>query len=112
MEAEMLTRREALTAAALGAAALVTEAPAARAHDHAVPGVRGLDHVGITVPDIAEARGWFEDVIGCWTPLKFGPFSDPTGTFMQDLLEVHPRAVIPEIKVLRCAPGPKMALFE
>jgi catechol 2,3-dioxygenase-like lactoylglutathione lyase family enzyme len=112
MEAEMLTRREALTAAAVGAAALVTEAPAAWAHDHAIPGVRGMDHVGITVPDIAEARAWFEDVIGCWTPLKFGPFSDPTGTFMQDLLEVHPRAVIPEINVLRCGSGSNIELFE
>ena len=108
----MLTRREALTAAALGAAALVTEAPAAWAHDHAVPGVRGMDHVGITVPDIAEARAWFEDVIGCVTPLQFGPFSDPTGTFMQDLLEVHPRAVIPEINVLRCGTGSNIELFE
>ena len=52
----MLTRREALTAAALGAAALATDVPAAWAHDHAIPGVRGMDHVGITVPDIAEAR--------------------------------------------------------
>ena len=49
-----------------------------------------MDHVGITVPSIAEARAWFEDVIGCQTPLRFGPFSDPTGTFMQDLLEVRP----------------------
>jgi catechol 2,3-dioxygenase-like lactoylglutathione lyase family enzyme len=109
---EMLTRREALTAAAVGAAALVTDAPAAWAHDHAIPGVRGMDHVGITVPDIAEARAWFEDVIGCWTPLKFGPFSDPTGTFMQDLLEVDPRAVIPEINMLRCGTGSNIELFE
>ena len=40
----------------LGAAALATDVPAAWAHDHAIPGVRGMDHVGITVPDIAEAR--------------------------------------------------------
>ena len=52
----MLTRREALTAAAVGAAALATDAPGAWAHGHAIPGVRGMDHVGITVPDIAEAR--------------------------------------------------------
>jgi|KBSMisStandDraft_5_1062788.scaffolds.fasta_scaffold31726_3 catechol 2,3-dioxygenase-like lactoylglutathione lyase family enzyme len=108
----MLTRREALTAAALGAAALATDVPAAWAHDHAIPGVRGMDHVGITVPDIAEARTWFEDVIGCETPLRFGPFSDPTGTFMQDLLEVDPRAVIPEINVLRCGTGSNIELFE
>ena len=109
----MLTRREALSAAAVGAAALATQGPAAWAHGrHPIPGVRGMDHVGITVPDIAEARAWFEDVIGCYTPLRFGPFSDPTGTFMQDLLEVHPRAVIPEINVLRCGTGSNIELFE
>ena len=52
----MLTRREALTTAAVGAAALATGVPAASAHGHAIPGVRGMDHVGITVPNIAEAR--------------------------------------------------------
>ena len=112
----MLTRREALTAAAAGAVALVADGPVAWGHGrhrgHAIPGVRGMDHVGITVPDIAEARAWFEDVIGCYTPLRFGPFSDPTGTFMQDLLEVHPRAVIPEINVLRCGTGSNIELFE
>ena len=46
----MLTRREALKAAAVGAAALATNVPAASAHGHAIPGVRGMDHVGITVP--------------------------------------------------------------
>ncbi|MDX6631844.1 MAG: hypothetical protein QOH00_4090, partial [Gaiellales bacterium] len=65
----MLTRREALAAAAVGAAALATDVPGAWANDGAIPGVRGMDHVGITVPSIAEARAWFEDVIGCQTPL-------------------------------------------
>jgi catechol 2,3-dioxygenase-like lactoylglutathione lyase family enzyme len=108
----MLTRREALTAAAVGTAALATGGPAAWAHGGPIPGVRGMDHVGITVPDIAEARTWFEDVIGCVTPLRFGPFSDATGTFMQDLLEVHPRSVIPEINMLRCGTGSNIELFE
>ncbi|HEY3613683.1 MAG TPA: VOC family protein [Gaiellales bacterium] len=88
--------------------------PASRAHDraHAIAGVRGLDHVGITVPDIAEARAFFEDVIGCWTPLRFGPFGDPVGSLMQDLLEVDPRAVIAEVDVLRCGTGSNIELFE
>ena len=34
------------------------------------------------------------------------------GTFMQDLLEVDPRAVIPEINVLRCGTGSNIELFE
>ena len=39
-----------------------------------VPGLLGIDHVGITVPNVAEAVAWFEDVLGCTSPLAFGPF--------------------------------------
>jgi catechol 2,3-dioxygenase-like lactoylglutathione lyase family enzyme len=77
-----------------------------------VPGLLGVDHVGITVPDISEAIAWFEDVLGCSAPLTFGPFSDPVGTFMEDLLDVDPRAVINQISLLRCGHGPSVELFE
>jgi catechol 2,3-dioxygenase-like lactoylglutathione lyase family enzyme len=77
-----------------------------------VPGLLGMDHVGITVPDVNAAVSWFEDVLGCHSPLSFGPFSDPTGTFMQDLLGVHPRAVIEQIRMVRCGNGPSVELFE
>jgi len=76
------------------------------------PGLVGVDHAGITVPDIEEAVAWFEDVMGCSAPLTFGPFSDPTGTFMQDLLGVHPRAVIEQITMVRCGDGPNIELFQ
>ena len=42
-------------------------------------GLVGIDHVGLTVPDIAEAVEWFQDVMGARAPLSFGPFSDPPG---------------------------------
>ncbi|MGH3012361.1 MAG: hypothetical protein ACRDMY_11085, partial [Gaiellaceae bacterium] len=99
-------RRPVVLAAALGAglaAVLIALAgsPPAMASGHGKakgpPGLVGLDHAGITVPDLDEAVAWFEDVMGCSAPLTFGPFSDPTGTFMQDLLGVHPRAVIEQI---------------
>ena len=77
-----------------------------------VPGLLGLDHAGITVPDIDAAAAWFEDVLGCRVPLTFGPFLDPVGTFMQDLLGVHPRAVIEQISLVRCGNGPSVELFE
>ena len=77
-----------------------------------VPSLLGVDHAGITVPDIDAARAWFVDVLGCVSPLAFGPFSDPTGTFMQDLLGVHPRAVIEQIAMVRCGNGPSVELFE
>ena len=74
-------------------------------------GLVGMDHVGITVPDIGQAVGWFEDVMGCVAPLTFGPFGDPTGTFMQDLLDVHPRAVIQQITMVRCGRSANIELF-
>src|SRR6187431_3034377 len=65
-------------------------------------GLVGMYHVGITVPNIGQAVDWFEDVMGCVAPLSFGPFFDDTGTFMQDLLDVDPRAVIHQITMVRC----------
>jgi len=99
----VLGRRRPIVLAAALTAALVALAgsPSATASGggqaKGPPGLVGVDHVGITVPDIDEAIAWFEDVMGCSAPLTFGPFSDPTGTFMQDLLGVHPRAVIEQI---------------
>ena len=77
-----------------------------------VPGLLGMDHVGITVPSVADAVRWFERVLGCSSPLAFGPFSDPTGTFIQDLLDVHPRAVVERIQHVRCGNGPSVELFQ
>src|SRR5215204_5504707 len=75
-------------------------------------GLVGMDHVGLTVPDIDEAVAWFERVLGCSAPLTFGPFGDPTGTFMQDLLGVHPRAVIEQITMVRGGRSANMELFQ
>jgi catechol 2,3-dioxygenase-like lactoylglutathione lyase family enzyme len=77
-----------------------------------VPGLLGVDHVGITVPSVPSAVSWFENVLGCTSPLAFGPFLDPVGTFMQDLLDVHPRAVIDRIEHVRCGDGPSVELFQ
>ena len=75
-------------------------------------GLVGMDHVGLTVPDIHQAVAWFERVLGCQAPLTFGPFGDPTGTFMQDLLGVDPRAVIEQITMVRCGRSANIELFE
>ena len=74
-------------------------------------GLVGMDHVGITVPDIDEAVSWFENVMGCVAPLTFGPFADPTGTFMQDLLDVDPLAVVQQITMVRCGRSANIELF-
>ena len=77
-----------------------------------LPGVRGVNHIGLTVPDIAEAETFFTEVLGCEKATSFGPFRDDEGTFMQDLLNVHPRAVIHQISLLRCGFGSNIELFD
>jgi len=77
-----------------------------------VPGLLGIDHVGITVPDVATAAAWFQDVLGAINPLTFGPFSDPTGDFMTQLVDVHPRAVLEQIRMVRVGNGPGVELFQ
>jgi catechol 2,3-dioxygenase-like lactoylglutathione lyase family enzyme len=77
-----------------------------------VPGLLGVDHVGITVPDIAIAAAWLEQNLGFANPLTFGPFSDPVGDFMTHLVGVDPRAVVRQIRMLRGGSGPSIELFE
>lgn len=31
----------------------------------AIPGMKGADHIGVTVPDIEQAVNFFVDVVGC-----------------------------------------------
>jgi catechol 2,3-dioxygenase-like lactoylglutathione lyase family enzyme len=77
-----------------------------------IPGMRGHDHTGVTVPNMAEAVDFFTNIIGCTKITSFGPFADDTGTFMTDLLGVDARAVIKEITLLRSGFGSNIELFE
>ncbi|RWM25408.1 MAG: glyoxalase [Mesorhizobium sp.] len=77
-----------------------------------IPGMRGHDHTGITVPDMKQAVDFFIGVVGCKKAMSFGPFADDKGTFMQDLLGVDPRAVIEEITMVRCGAGSNIELFK
>ena len=96
-----------ITAAMLAAVAL--HAPA---HADSLPGARGVNHIGLSVPDLAEAEAFFGDVLGCEKATSFGPFRDDEGTFMQDLLNVDPRAVIEQITLMRCGFGSNIELFQ
>ncbi|MEO6299255.1 MAG: VOC family protein [Paracoccaceae bacterium] len=77
-----------------------------------LPGMRGVNHIGLTVPDMAQAQGFFVDVLGCQTAMSFGPFSDDKGTFMKDLLNVDSKATIEGITMLRCGFGSNIELFK
>lgn len=93
-------------------ATLVIGASPQPASADSIPGLRGHDHTGITVPDIKAATAFFTDVIGCTHAMSFGPFSDDKGTFMQDALNVSPRAVIDQISMVRCGYGSNIELFQ
>lgn len=99
-----LTRNAVLGTSLLASAGMASAA--------GIPGMRGHDHTGITVPDMAQAVDFFTNVIGCQKAMSFGPFADDKGTFMQDLLGVDPKAVIKEITLLRCNFGSNIELFE
>lgn len=96
----------------LSGALLATALSVTVAGADTLPGVRGINHIGLTVPDIAEAEAFFTDVLGCQKATAFGPFRDDEGTFMQDLLDVDPRAVINQISLLRCGFGSNIELFD
>jgi catechol 2,3-dioxygenase-like lactoylglutathione lyase family enzyme len=101
-----LVSRAAGAIAIAALAALITPASA-----DGLPGMRGHDHTGITVPDMNQAITFFTDILGCQKIMAFGPFSDDKGTFMKDVLDVHPRAVITQISLIRCGFGSNIELF-
>jgi catechol 2,3-dioxygenase-like lactoylglutathione lyase family enzyme len=77
----------------------------------AVPGLRGVHHVGITVPDIEQATVFFVDVFGCEVVHSLAPMK-ADDDFMAVQLGVHPRAVLSAIRLLRCGFGSNLELFE
>ncbi len=66
-----------------------------------LPGVRGLDHVGITVPDLAAAHEFFTGVLGCQYMYRLGPFVDREGDWMSEHLGVDERTVMERLHFYR-----------
>lgn len=76
-----------------------------------VAGLRGMEHVGLTVPDLVQAVDFFRSVLGADVLYEHGPFR-ADDNWMAVNLGVDARAVIPRIVVLRIANGPTLELFE
>ena len=76
-----------------------------------LPGLLGIEHIGLTVPDIDIATRFFVDVLGGEVLFEIGPFV-ADDDWMQAHLGVHPRAVIRRLRMLRLAAGPSIELFE
>lgn len=78
----------------------------------AIPGLRGTEHIGFTVPDLAEADRFFVEVIGCERVYSLGPLEDPSSDWMAEHLNVHPRTVMRQLTFYRCAFGPNFEVFQ
>jgi catechol 2,3-dioxygenase-like lactoylglutathione lyase family enzyme len=75
-----------------------------------LPGMRGIDHIGITVPDLDQAERFFIDVLGAQPVYTLGE-KRAEDDWMQRTLGVHPRTVIREIRFLRLGNGSNIELF-
>jgi len=78
----------------------------------AIPGLQRLDHIGFTVPDLAEADRFLVDVLGCEYMYKLGPFNHPDTDWMREHLDVHPRAVMRELHFYRLGGQAVFEVFE
>jgi len=76
-----------------------------------LPGLKGTDHIGFTVPDLEEAVKFFVEVVGCEPFYELGPFR-AEDDWMHSHLNVHPRAVMKRLRFLRCGFGSNFELFE
>jgi len=76
-----------------------------------LPGLRGPDHIGFTVPNLDEAVDFFVNVIGCEEFYELGPFQFDDD-WMQEHLNVHPRTVMKKLRFLRCGNGSNFEVFE
>src|SRR5262249_21136640 len=95
-------------AVAQGAADAATARPVGKVGKGEL-GLVGVDHVGITVPDLNQAVEWFEDILGAVAPLTFGPFE---GAFLEGALDVVPGTKIDRITVLRIGHSANIELFQ
>ncbi|WP_395639832.1 VOC family protein [Pseudolysinimonas sp.] len=75
-----------------------------------LPGLRGADHFGFTVPDLDEAERFLVDVLGAVPVYTLGA-KRADDDWMTTQLGVHPRTVIREIRFYRLASGLNLEVF-
>ena len=73
--------------------------------------MRGIDHIGFTVPDLEEAHRFLVDVLGAVHVYTLGS-KRSDGNWMRTHLDVDPRAVIREIGFYRLGSGSNLEVFE
>src|SRR3546814_18334318 len=75
-----------------------------------VPGLRGVEHIGLTVPNLKHAVDFFVDVLGgeSFFTNKVGPFK---GTWLKDTVDLHPATTAVTQRV-RCGNGANFELLD
>ena len=70
-----------------------------------LPGLRAVDHVGLVVPDLAEALALFVDVLGAVPVFEHGPYRGGADPQLQERqFARHPRTEVEKIAMLRIGP--------
>jgi catechol 2,3-dioxygenase-like lactoylglutathione lyase family enzyme len=77
-----------------------------------IPGLRGGDHVGVTVPDMEQAHAFFVDVLGCDYVYSLPEMRHDDDDWMLEHINVDPRRVVREIRFYRCGFGLNFEVFE
>jgi catechol 2,3-dioxygenase-like lactoylglutathione lyase family enzyme len=75
-----------------------------------LPGMRGSDHFGFTVPDLDQAERFLVDILGA-TPVYTLAGKSAEDDFMAVHLGVHPRTEITEIRFYRLGNGTNLEVF-
>ncbi|WP_326834676.1 VOC family protein [Amycolatopsis rhabdoformis] len=65
-----------------------------------IPGVTGVDHFGLTVPDLDQAHEFFTEVLGCEYLYRLGPYAHDDG-WMSEQLGVDDKAVMRRLHFYR-----------
>lgn len=76
-----------------------------------IPGARGVDHVGFTVPDLDDAERFLVDVLGATHVYTLGA-KRSDDDWMTRQLGVHARTVIREIRFYRLGNGSNLEVFQ
>ena len=76
-----------------------------------IPGLRGGDHIGITVPDMEQAHEFLVGVLGCEFVYAL-PEMRHDDDWMLEHLNVDPRRAVREIRFYRCGFGVNFEVFE
>ena len=75
-----------------------------------IPGARGIDHIGFTVPDLDQAERFLVDVLGAVRVYTLGA-KRADDDWMERHIGVHPRTVIEEIRFYRLGNGSNLEVF-